>query len=363
VADLQINYDQLHKLANDARSLKEHLDDTVPGLSSGISGVRNRSEAIGSSKLSSSLIKFHYAWEQPFKDAMDRLKDLADLLDGVATKFFDMDSDFAAKANTSLANLVVQNWQARKDEYDLYQRTKDLKFTPSPLWDQNGNLVQGADVPLIPWENPPADPGARPTHIDAREIWNQNNPNNPLTWDGQPAVTDSTYDDQGRITSQTTKNTSTEGLAYEETTTYTYEGTSETPATADTTLKHSDGATETIKTTYHPDGTFTTDNVFTDPANDKNNSSSTTVTTPKPDNGGYTAVSTDQDDKTTTINVTNNSGDAKDVKVVTDDDGTVRTWEGNADTDDWTQTAGPDPYDDSTDEDDDYNAGLDYGGA
>lgn len=166
--DLQINYDQLHKLANDARTLKDNLDNEVPGLSTGISGVRKRSEAIGSQKLSSSLIKFHTAWEQPFKDAMDRLGDLAGLLDGVATKFFDMDSDFATKSSSSLASLILAQWQGKKDEWDRYQATKDLKFTPSPLWDEHGNKVQGEAVPLIPWGTIPEDPA--PAHPHRRPV-------------------------------------------------------------------------------------------------------------------------------------------------------------------------------------------------
>ncbi|GLY17663.1 hypothetical protein LWF15_09215 [Kineosporia rhizophila] len=368
--DLQINYDQLHKLANDARTLKDNLDNEVPGLSTGISGVRKRSEAIGSQKLSSSLIKFHTAWEQPFKDAMDRLGDLAGLLDGVATKFFDMDSDFATKSSSSLASLILAQWQGKKDEWDRYQATKDLKFTPSPLWDEHGNKVQGEAVPLIPWGTIPEDPGARPTHTDAQSIYNEQHKDNKNVsapvFDGNPAKTDSQYDESGRLTSQTSKNTSQEGLAYETTTTYKYEGDSERPSSTSTTLKHGDGSTETIETkyTYDSDGqitSFVSDNKFDDPDDDDNDSTSTTTTTPTRDaqgnDTGYTAVSV-EDGKETKVEVTNNKTpdgtaiDAKidnDVKVMTDEDGTVRKWKGNADTDDWTQTEGPGLYEDEDD--------------
>lgn len=365
--DLQINYDQLHKLANDARTLKDNLDNDVPGLSTGISGVRKRSEAIGSQKLSSSLIKFHTAWEQPFKDAMDRLGDLAGLLDGVATKFFDMDSDFATKSSSSLASLILAQWQGQKDEYDRYLATKDLKFTPSPLWDANGNKVQGEDVPLVPWGTIPEDPGARPTHTDAESIYNQQHKDNPNVskpeFDGNPAKTDTEYDDDGRITSQTSQNTSQEGLSYQTTTTYEYEGDNEGPSSSKTTLTHGDGSVETIETkyTYNDKGqieSFTSENKYDDKADDDNDSESTTVSTPSyHDDGsdaGYTAVSTEDGEKTT-VEVTNNKnpegtkpGDKidNDVKVMTDEDGTVRKWKGNADTDDWVQTEGPGLYED-----------------
>ncbi|GAB3239987.1 hypothetical protein [Kineosporia babensis] len=374
--DLQINYDQLHKLANDARTLKDNLDNDVPGLSTGISGVRKRSEAIGSQKLSSSLIKFHTAWEQPFKDAMDRLGDLSELLDGVATKFFDMDSDFAAKSSSSLASLILAQWQGRKDEWDKYQATKDLTFTPSPLWNEHGELVQGEDVPLIPWGTVPEDPGARPTHTDAQSIYDEQHAGNPNIsrpeFDGNPAKTDTEYDDDGRITSQTTKNSSQEGLSYETTTSYEYEGTNEHPSSSTTTLTHGDGSTEEITTEYtyrevdaaddDPAGvgedgnkkkylieSFVSENTYDDPDDDDNDSSSTTTTTTKRDDQendiGYVAVSV-EDGEETTVEVSNNEGTEDDVKVMTDDDGTVRKWKGNADTDDWTQVEGPALYGD-----------------
>jgi hypothetical protein len=358
VADLQINYDRLHELANSTRILKAHLNDTVPGLTTGLSGFKTNAAGLGDAKVASALTKFDRAWDQPFKDAMDRLGELANLLDGVATKFFDMDSDFAARASSGLAALVVKDWQSRKNQYDLYQRTKDLMFQPSPLWGSDGKQHAQAPVPLVPWSNIPTDPGPRPTRIDADVVWRDTirDPNNPkdLYSDGTPTVTDSRYDDKGRVISQTTTVFGTSGLAYSETTTYTYNGNSETPSAVSTKIRHSDLSVETIDTTNNPDGTSTVKNTVVDPANSKNNSSSTTTITPKdkppaegqppkPESAGYTAVTVDDKGKKTTVDITNNPGTSDDTKVVTDDKGVVRGFKGNAVTDNWTQISGPAP--------------------
>ncbi|MBT0772310.1 hypothetical protein KIH74_25420 [Kineosporia sp. J2-2] len=348
MADLQINYDRLHELANDARSLKDHLDDTVPGLDTGVSGVNSRAEAIGSSKLASSLTKFRYAWDKPFSDAMDRLGDLATLLDSVATKFFDMDADFAQKAASVLSQQTMSDWKQKDAEYQDYLAKKDKMFTPFPLYNAEGVLENQEPVHLFkygngPGESPiPEDPGAMPDVSDYE-----------LDSSGGQTRTDTQYDDNGRVTTETSTIGSASGLGYTQTTEYTYDGDSEDPSSSKTTITHSDGTIDTLNTTYHDDGSYVIDGKTVDPSNDDNNTSSVTTVTPhtetvdgKTVDHGYTSVSVDQDDKKTTTEVVNNDGSDNDTKKVTDDDGTVREYKGNYDSDSWEQTSGPSEYED-----------------
>jgi hypothetical protein len=334
VADLQINYEKLHTLAQDARLLKDHLDDKVPGLgTNGGTGFTAGSAEIGSQVLFGKLNKFQLAWEGPFKDAMDKLDDLAGLLDGVATKFFDMDADFASKANTMLASLRNNAWQSKEDAYQHYLATKDKTFTYH-YWDENGNYVT-ATRPLVDWSNPdnppPTDPGPRPTNTS-----------------DHGANTDTGYDSHGRVTTETSTVTSSSGLSYQTTTTYTYNGDGTDPTGFTTTITHSDGTTETIVQNTNADGTYNV--VDTTP-----DGHTTSVVTPKPTDGGrdtgYSSTTTDQDGKVTTTNVTNNPDGTADTKVVVGTDGTTTTYTGDSDTGWWTETSKTPP---PTSDDDDY---------
>ncbi|GLY28862.1 hypothetical protein [Kineosporia sp. NBRC 101731] len=370
--DLQIDYEQLHRVAKDARLLKDHLSDVVPGLDTGtveISGdtgqdpdqrtignhprptggrhvIENVGDAatIGHPSLANALMTFRGNWDRPFKDSLERLGEMANLLDGVATKFFDFDSTVAGQANTTLAAIRNAEWEARREQWEYYQRNKDKTFQPRDYYDADGNLVHPDPVPLVDWgDHPPTEPGARPTTTDARTVWEENNPGIPYPGDSNPTVTHSTYDDQGRVTSETTTVTSGEGLAHEDTTIYEYEGDSDTPSVTHTTVKHSDGTGEALTITPGANGSYTIESVFTDPADSKNNGHSTTTVTPKPGDGGYTQVRVDQDGTSDTTEVTNHEGTDHDTKVTTDDKGVVRTWTGDADTNSWTQTTGPGP--------------------
>jgi len=370
VADLQINYDRLHELAGDARTLKSHLDDTVPSLSLGTMGDHLYGEHVGNAALSSSLFTFSSNWEKPFQDSMDRLGDLATLLDSVATKFFDMDSDFAAKAGSALSQQKMSAWEAKEEQYNQYLENKDKMFQPHALYNADGVLEEQPAVHLYNYGDGegqipiPADPGERPdtTSYDTGSS-------------GNSGETDTAYDDDGRVTSETSTITSSTGLTYTETTTHTYDGDSEDPSTTTTTIEHSDGTVDTIVTTYHDDGSYTIDSEYEDPDDEDNNTSSTTEVTPTVGEDGsdlgYTAVSVDQDGETTTTVVTNEDAvgptilvededgsveawptdvTGEDTKVVTDDDGTVRTYTGDYEYDSWTQVSGPDENEDSDDD-------------
>ena len=318
MADLQINYEKLHLLANNARTLKDHLDDVVPGLGTndGLRGLVTGRTQIGNAALFSKLNKFHLAWDGPFKDAMSKLDELAKLLDGVATKFFDMDADFAGKASNTLAAMRNSTWESQKAAYDHYLATKDKLFTYS-YYDEHGQLVTKTR-PLFDYSDPsqiPKDPGARPTSS---------------TVDG--TTTNLQYDDKGRVASETTSVSSPSGLSFSETTTYTYSGDGREPNGYTTKITHSDGSTETIVRTNNADGTYKVTDTTPD-------GTSVTNVTPKPLDGqrdtGYTSVTTDHEGKVTKTDVTNNAAPAVDTKVEDGPDGKT-TYTGNADTNDWT---------------------------
>lgn len=281
---------------------------------------------MGDPKVASALSHFYHAWDKPFRDSMKRLDEMGELLDSVATQFFTMDAKFAAKAQSSLSAMMYAQWQSERDEYQLYQETKDEKFQPSPLWGADGRKHDQEAVPLLPWENPPEDPGAAPTQLNAEDVWNELHPGVPYPGDSTPTVTSNQYDDHERLVSQETTVQSDKGLGYTEKTTYTYDDDGKDPSQVRTELTHSDGTTETIVTHYNDDGTITSENSFVDPDNSKNNSSSTTNTTFKPDGGGYTSVSKNQDGEETVIEVVNNPGTTTDTRVMTDDEGRVRKW-------------------------------------
>ncbi|GLY29872.1 hypothetical protein [Kineosporia sp. NBRC 101731] len=401
--DLQIDYDMLHEMAADARELKGSVEFKVPELASGTGDEDSDSGAVGDSELTGALRRFRVAWHKPFKDSMDRLEDLALLLDGVATKFFDMDADFAQQASSLLSRQAMSTWESKKNQHDLYLKNKDLMFTPSPIYDENGALVNQAPVHLFKYgdgegETPvPEDAGDRPAGSDY--FSNSNKDGDEFAHsDKAPtaeeikaleeekknrALTETTYDKEGRVKIETSTVTSTSGLGYSETTSYDYEipGFPDTPSKVTTTITHSDGTTETIVTTYQANGNSTVKSSFQDPKDSDNDSSSTTTVTPdveKDADGkvvkdfGYESVTVDDDGKTTTTTVTNNDpneiktkDDYKtflntDTKVVTDEDGVRREYTGNYESDTWTQTGGP--PENETDEDDEQSDTSDDSG-
>lgn len=348
MADLVIDYGLLHQLAVNVRELKSNLDIKLPprtatggdaggGGSRGSGGGRNQlfarsqvlstagpgavqasSADIGNPALHAKLAAFFTAWNGPFHDAMDRLDDLAEVFDAVATKFFDMDADFAVKANTLLASLKQSAWQSAKAEYDHYQSLKDKRLSYQ-YYDKDGHLVTGSRPLLDPDQPPPPPPGEMPTSTVT-----------------DTTVTNTQYDGQNRVISESSTVTSPSGLSYKETTTYTYGPTADGTdgvVSFTTTVTHSDGSLETITHTNNSDGTATV-------TDDTPEGRSTSTVTPKANDDGYTARTVGPDGKTTNIDVTDNPSGTPDRKVVDGPDGR-RTYTGDADSDSWTQESGP----------------------
>ncbi|ONH61623.1 hypothetical protein CcI49_05285 [Frankia sp. CcI49] len=288
MADLVLDYALLHDLAGSMRSLRGQIEtdvNTVSGRSVVGSGGEVGSVAVGDGTLFAALSAFYSACHKPFKDSMDKLKELGDLLDSVAKAFFDVDADFAGKVNTGRLQAQIGQWEARKLAWEHYQETKDKVITYQ-YYDENG-VLQTATIPLWgPDRPPPEDPGLMPTSLTGGP--------------GESTTTNAAeVNDQGLIISETSTTTTPNGLTYTETTSYTYvdRDNDGDPDVVDytTTITHSDGTTEQIVKRTNPDDSY----VVTSTTGD---GTTTTNVTPAA-NGGYQSVTVDTEGETTTVTV------------------------------------------------------------
>lgn len=330
MADLVLDYALLHDLAGSMRSLRGQIEtdvNTVSGRSVVGSHGEVGSDTVGNSALFAALSAFYSACHKPFKDSMDKLKELADLLDSVAKAFFDVDADFAGKVNTGRLQAQIGQWQARQQAWEHYQETKDRVITYQ-YYDENG-VLQTATIPLWgPDRPPPQPPGAMPTSL----------PGGP---DGS-TQTSAQVNDQGLITSETSTVTTPNGLTYSETTTYTYidrDGDG-TPDVVDytTTITHSDGTSEEIVRRTNPDDSY----VVTSTTGE----GTTTTTVTPAERGGYQSVTVDTEGETTTVTVTVNQ-DGTGTKTEVGPKGTD-VYTGNPAIGQWTLESHTDPEPDYT---------------
>jgi hypothetical protein len=337
-ADLMVDYSLLHQLADNARQLRENLDITPPtsggggssrgGDDRGPRAVRAvvlanagttavsqlNADSVGDYGLFAQLTTFYSRWNQPFHDAMSRLDELASMLDGVATKFFDMDADFAAKANQMLLGFKVDEWQSQKQEYDHYQEMKD-KTISWQMFDKDGNSYTQTEHLIDPDAEPPADPGARPDSAATNG-----------------AQTNTTYNPDGTIQTETSTVAGPGGLNYGQSTSYTYGADANGDGRPDvvsssTTITHADGTKETLGRVNNPNGTY----VITDTTPDGN---SITTVTPSGTGQGYNAASVDTQGRATSTSVVDNPAGTTDTKTVTTGD-KVEVYHGDAEADTW----------------------------
>jgi hypothetical protein len=323
MVDLVLDYSLLHELAVSVTTLRGQIETDVSHFSGrsivGSAGAVGP-DVVGNKTLYGALSGFYAVCHKPFHDAMGKLDDLAKTLDGVAKAFFDVDADFAGKANTERLQAQTSQWQADKEAHDKYEKLKNETVTYH-YYDKDGHL-QTATIPLWdPNSPPPPLPGATPTSITSDSGAGQ-------------TTTHSQVDGSGKIISETSTTTTPDGLSYTETTTYTYTDTNGDgkPDLVDysTSITHSDGTAETLAKTSHTDGSY----VMTDTTS---SGTSTTTVTPKAGTDGYTSVTHDAKGDTTTVDVTANS-DGTGTKTVTGPDGTD-TYTGNPKTDQWTKSS------------------------
>ncbi|MFG1610037.1 hypothetical protein [Actinoplanes sp. NPDC049265] len=329
MADLVLDYALLHQLAVSMRDLKAKIKTDVDAGSRRAVVTRNgtvvSSDEVGDSGFYAALSAFFYACNAPFNDAMELLDKLADNFDGIAKAFFDVDADFAGKVNTARLQASIAQWQADTAAYNHYLDIKD-KSVSYQYYDQDGHL-QTATIPLWDAKSPPPhQPGAMPTSIAGTA---------PV---GTNDTTATKTDANGNILSETTTVNSGDGLAYTETTNYTYHDTNGDgrPDYVDysTTVTHSDGSSETIsKQTNTADGSY----VITD-TTDKGTSTSTVTLKP---NGGSHDITVTSDGHTTTTDI-DVSEPGKATKTVVGPKGTD-VYTGNPDTGKWTLQSHEDP--------------------
>ncbi|CAO5162978.1 Type IV secretion protein Rhs [Frankia sp. AiPs1] len=325
MADLVLDYGLLHRLAGSLRSLRAQIGtdvDAVSGRSVVSAGGEVGSDAIGNSTLYAALSAFYATCHKPFQDSMQKLEDLASLLESVATAFSDQDSDLATKANAALLQAEIDQWQAEELAWKQYETSKNqvIKYQ---YYDKDG-VLRTATIPLWgPDRPPPKDPGAQPTSVTSP--------------DGTITSTAQQVDGTGKVVTETSTVHTTDGLSYTETTTYTYQdldGNGETDnVDYTTTVTHSDGTTEVITKNTSPDHTT----VMTSTTDD-----GTTKTTVTPgQNGAYHSVTVDPKGDTTTTEVTVNP-DGTGTKTVTGPKGTD-VYTGDPNKDRWTKSSHEDP--------------------
>jgi hypothetical protein len=311
VADIVIDYELIHKLAGNIRTLRSSIEtETTSVTPRTVLGTNGKisSEDIGLSTASYSVTAFYQACFFPFTQSLDRLNTLADILDRVAKTWFDNDASFAGSVSQQALNTKLQEWASQKKAYEAYLKLKDATISYQ-YYDENGNLKTATIALWDPSNTAPKDPGAAPTNADQ---------------------TTAKVDDQGRITEETTTITGPDGLTYTETTTYTYNGD-----TVDytTTVTHADGTTETIVKKTNSDGSY----VLTDTT-----SEGTATTTVTPGTGGaYSSTTVDAQGDTTTVDVVINS-DGTATKTVVGPKGTD-VYTGSPDVGLWTLKTHTDP--------------------
>ncbi|WP_163549019.1 hypothetical protein [Candidatus Frankia nodulisporulans] len=325
MADLVIDYGLLHRLAGSLHSLRGQIEtdvNAVGGRSVVSTNGEVGSDAVGNPTLFAALSAFYATCHKPFQDSMQKLDDLAGLLDSVATVFSEGDSDLTTKVNAARLQASIDHWQAEENAWKQYQDSKDKVITYK-YYDENG-VLRTATIPLWgPDREPPKDPGAQPTSITSP--------------DGTTTSSSQQVDGAGRVVTETSTVHTTDGLSYSETTTYTYQdfngdGTIDN-VDYTTTVTHADGSQEVIHKATSTDHTT----VVTSTTKD-----GTTMTTVTPgQNGAYHSVTVDPQGDTTTTDVTVNP-DGTGTKTVTGPKGTD-VYTGDPNKDRWTKSSHEDP--------------------
>ncbi len=325
MVDLVLDYNLLHELAASMQSLRGQIQtdvESVGGRAVVSSQGEVGSDAVGSATLFAALSAFYSTCHKPFKDSMDKLDELAKLLDSVAKAYFDLDSDIFTKVNEGRVQAQIAQWKSKEEAWKHYQETKDQVITYK-YYDENG-VLRTATIPLWGKDRPPPqDPGAAPTTLSGPG--------------GTGTTTVTEVNGDGKVITETSNVTSPSGLSYSETTTYTYQdfngdGTTDT-VDYTTTVTHSDGSKEVITQTTNPDRTY----VVTSTTDD--GTTSTTVT--PSDHGQYHSVTVDPEGNTTTTSVVL-MPDGTGTKVVTGPKGTD-TYTGDPERGLWTSTSHEDP--------------------
>jgi hypothetical protein len=297
MADLVIDYSLLHRLAGNMRTLRTNVETDLH-LSNGMAVASEAGPvgpgAVGDQYLYGALVAFYGATRGPFNDALDALDQLSNLFGGIADAYFNVDADLKASGLDTLAQMTGGNWQSQQAAYDEYLKRK-----------ADGTWPNDQPPPPKPADTPPATP-APGTQV--------------------------TYDDQGRVLTQTTTVTTADGQTYAKTTTYRYGADPNAAPEYSSTVTYAGGQTMTLDKHNNPDGSYT----VTSTTGDGKTSSSTV--TPGGADGSYSQRDVDPDGGVTTTVVGGNEFGGY-TKTVTNPDGSKDVYAGDPNTNAWTHSA------------------------
>jgi hypothetical protein len=236
--DIVIDYELLNQLGKDTDTLKHKVSDAR-------TGDHNYSEnEIGRVTWVVSL--YYQAWSGAFKHAWDLLESLSGTYTAVAQQWFDQDAAYAATANEQAQGFTHAIWSMKKQAYDNWQKLSHEPITVHGF-DKNGNPYEIQTTIADP-DKPPEAPGDEPQHYEFTSA------------DGSEHSTTSTYDSDGKLTSNDTYVTDGDGgMSYHEHTAFGDNGS------YTSTVNHPDGST-TVETVHgNSDGTGTRTDVYTGP--------------------------------------------------------------------------------------------------
>jgi hypothetical protein len=285
VADLAIDYELLHQLAQETDALKNKLSDT-----------RKQNHTYGESLVgpdASLMIDEYYdAWSDAFRRAEHLLESLSGTYNSVAQQWFEQDAQYATVANEQAAGFTHNMWAMKKSAHDSWQKLSQT-YVPGIGFDTNGNVIT-TQVPLADPHQAPEDPGQEPHGYTSA--------------DGSQNTT-SVYDSNGNLTSNdTTITDGNGGFTYHEHTQLGENGS------YTNTVNGPDGSTTIATIQGNPDGTGTKTVETTDPDGKKQ----TTTYTGTGVNGSdpsWTQVDTTGDQSGNTGNTKDNSGNNHGPKI------------------------------------------------
>ncbi|WP_007515931.1 MULTISPECIES: hypothetical protein [Pseudofrankia] len=292
--DLVIDYSLLHRLAGNMKTLRTNVEADL-NMSGGMTVASEAGPVstghVGNSSLYGALVAFYRATQGPFSDALDALDQLSNLFGGIADAYFNVDADLKSSGLDTLAQMAGGDWQSQKAAYDDY-----LKRKADGTWP--------ADQP------PPPKPGDNPS--------------------GTPAPgTQVTYDDHGRVLTQTTTVTTSDGQSYTKTVTYDY-GDGKAPPEYSATVTYAGGETMTLHKQNNADGSYTVTSVT-------DGKTSTSTVMPSVD-GSYSQRDVNPDGAVTSTVIGGNEFGGY-TKTVTNPDGSKDIYTGDPNTNAWTTTA------------------------
>ncbi|OHV60562.1 hypothetical protein [Pseudofrankia sp. BMG5.36] len=297
--DLVIDYSLLHRLAGNMKTLRTNVESDLR-MSGGMTVASEAGPVstghVGDSYLYGALLAFYRATQGPFSDALDALDQLSNLFGGIADAYFNVDADLKSSGLDTLAQMAGGDWQSQKAAYDDY-----LKRKADGTWPDD--------------QPPPPKPADNPS--------------------GTPAPgTQVTYDDQGRVLTQTTTVTTSDGQSYTKTVTYDY-GDGKTSPEYSATVTYAGGETMTLNKHNNADGSYTVTSVT-------DGKTSTSTVMPVGTDGSYSQRDVNPDGAVTST-VVGNDGFGSFMKVVTNPDGSMDIYTGDPNTNSWSQPAHVDP--------------------